>query len=65
MAAGLFWPALPLTAAMAVAAPEAAAAPQFHFAIRRRRKYATLLIDAVTYRRVDVLPGRHSGCLAA
>jgi transposase len=28
------------------------------FAIKRSRKYATLLIDAITHRRVDVLPDR-------
>jgi transposase len=35
------------------------------FAIARGRKYATLLIEAVTHRRVDVLPDRTSATLAA
>lgn len=35
------------------------------FAIARGRKYATVLIDAVTHRRVDVLPDRKSSTLAA
>lgn len=35
------------------------------FSIKRGRKYATVLIDAVTHRRVDVLPNRRSATLAA
>jgi len=35
------------------------------FALRRRHRYATILIDAETRRRVDVLPGRGADALEA
>jgi transposase len=35
------------------------------FAIRRGRKFATVLIDAVTHHRLDVLPDRKAAALAA